>query len=143
MGKYMNDGSELITISDSFGKALGSPESTIPGIPVTDSTIKPLGHQTVTVTTTAQTLSSLLTTAAGAITTVPATAKEVWFWPVTGDVVFTLDGSTPVKAVDSTLRGSFIAQDMQRSFRLTGSADIGAIKFIASSNVVLSVEFRG
>lgn len=108
-----------------------------------DAPIVPLGHQTVTVTNAAATLAALLTAAAGAITSVPAAAREIWLWPVTGDVVFTLDSSTPVKATDATLRGSLIAQDMQRSFRLASASAIGAVKLIADANVVLSIEFRG
>lgn len=113
------------------------------GLPVSDAPIVALGHQTVTVTNAAATLAALLAAAAGTIPSVPADAREVWLWPVTGDVVITLDGSTPVKATDTTLRGSLIAQDMQRSFRFSSAAAIGAIKLIGSANVVLSIEFRG
>lgn len=115
----------------------------VPIAAVTDLPFVPLGHQTVVVPAAATTLAALLTAAAGQIAAVPLGARTVVIWPISGDIVYTLDSSTPVKALDQTARGLPIFQDQQKSWRLPDAAAIAAIKLVSSGSVAVSLAFGG
>ena len=108
--------------------------------PVRDAPFVPLGHQSVTVTSTAATLAVLLTAAAGAIASIPAGTKVVILQPRGDGIRYAHGGVTPTLTADATGIGAALSQDGQYPLRIT---DFSSLKLIAPSNTVLSVEFRG
>lgn len=105
-----------------------------------DAPVIPLGHQTVTVTNTATTLATLLTAAAGAITSIPAGTKVVYLQPRADGIRYAHGGTTPTTASDVTGIGTDVFQGGQYPIRLS---DFSTLKLVAASNTLLSVEFRG
>lgn len=109
---------------------------------VVDALAVPLGHQTVTVTSTATTLADLLSAAtATAKTSIPAATRTIWFQPA-GDVRFAAGGDTPNIAADATRVGDAILADQWVPLTMA-VADLAAIKFIAASNTIMAVRFEG
>jgi len=107
-------------------------------VSVIDWPFTPLGHQTVTVTATAQTLAALLAAAGGAIAAVPAGTKLVYLQP-RGDGVRYAHGDT-VPATGAAGAGIDLFDGGQYPLRL---ADFASLKLVAAGSVALSVEFRG
>lgn len=105
-----------------------------------DAPIVPLGHQTVTVTSTASTLAALLTAAGGSIAAIPAKTAVVYLQPRADGIRYAHGASTPTTASDATGIGTDIFQGGQYPIRL---ADFSSLKLVAASNTLLSVEFRG
>ena len=115
-------------------------EVALAALPEPDAPFVPLGHQSVTVTSTAQTLAALLTSAGGVIAAIPAGTKLVYLQPRADGIRYAHAGSTPTLAVDATGIGTALFEGAQYPLRL---ADFATLKLVASSNTVLSIEFRG
>lgn len=128
-----------IAIDPATGLPIGG-EGGAAGMPTVDAPFTPLGHQTVTVTSTASTLAALLTAAAGAITSIPAGTQVVYLQPRADGIRYAHGGATPTTASDVTGIGTDIFQGGQYPIRL---ADFTTLKLIAAANTLLSVEFRG
>lgn len=105
-----------------------------------DAPFMPLGHQTVTVTATAQTLAQLLTAAGGAIAALPTGTKLIYLQPRADGVRYAHGGSTPTTVSDVTGIGTDLFAGGQVPIRL---ADFATLKLVAPSNTLLSLEFRG
>lgn len=97
----------------------------------------PLGMAVVTVTSTAATLDALLTTAAGAVLTVPTGAVSVILQPRGGNIRLTDDGQTPV------VGASGLGYDVFDGASFIYTGDLADLKLIASANTVCTAAFYG
>ena len=107
---------------------------------VRDAPFVALGHQSVTVTSAAATLAELLSTADGAIASVPDGTQVIYLHPRGDGIRYAHGGSTPTVATDISGIGTDIFQGGQYPIRMT---DFSSLKLIAASSTVLSIEFRG
>lgn len=110
------------------------------GYPTVDYPFIALGHETVTVTSSAATISSLLTAKAGTIASIPTGTQMVYLQPRADGIRYAHSSTTPTTAADATGIGTDIFQGGQYPFRMT---DLSTLKLIAAASTLLSVEFRG
>jgi hypothetical protein len=138
-GLYAPDGSYRVKLTDGAGNNAPAGSGSDPGY-VADAPFTPAGFQTVTVTSAAQTVAQLLTAAAGSITSIPAGTKAIIVQPRADGIRYAHGGSTPTTAADVTGIGVDLFQGQQIPIRL---ADFSTLKFIAASNTLMSIEFKG
>lgn len=112
-------------------------ETALAALPAPDAPFTPLGHRTVTVTATAQTLAALLAAVSAAI---PNGTKLVYLQPRGDGIRYAHGGATPTTASDATGIGTSLYEGAQYPLRL---ADFSTLKLIAPSSTVLAIEFRG
>ncbi|MCX5514250.1 hypothetical protein C3941_24025 [Kaistia algarum] len=114
--------------------------ASLAALPAPDAAFVPHGHQSVIVTSTAQTLAALLTAAGGAIAAIPAGTKLVYLQPRADGIRYAHGGTVPTLATDATGIGTVLFEGAQYPLRL---GDFATLRLIAPSNTVLSIEFRG
>lgn len=102
----------------------------------------PLGDQSITVTSTAASIASLLTAANGAIKTVPSGTKTIWLQPRADGVRYSAGPTTPVVGSTVSGAGRDIFQDGQYPITMSES-NLAAVKLVAVSDVVVNLTFEG
>lgn len=109
-------------------------------IGIVDAPFKALGHQTVTVTSTAATLATLLAAAAGDIAQIPVGTKVVYLQPRADGIRYAHGGTTPTTTADVAGLGTDLFEGQQIPIRLD---DFSTLLLVAASSTLLSLEFRG
>lgn len=106
--------------------------------PVSSAAETALGHGVITTSNTANSLSALLAASNGTIKSIPSGTNVIYLQPRADGVRYAHGGVTP--GSNTTDPGTDMFQGGQYPLRL---ADFSSVKFVSTSNVVVSVEFRG
>lgn len=129
---------DLAALFDMLGSAIADAgdriEAAVEAIPAGPAPFAALGHQTVTVTSTAATLATLLGAA------IPAGTRTVILQPRADGIRYAHGGATPTFAADVTGIGTDIFEGQQLGLTM---ADFASLKLVAAVDTLLSLEFRG